>query len=523
MKVILLNIFLFFAFSINAQIKNVHATVETSLVSGAWAADDGAFWVHPTNTDSSLIIGVDKSNDGRLELFNMDGSLHFHTPTGFWMNNVDVRYNVLFDSQRIDVAVSSNTTNGSIDIYKIDPTSRTLINITGNTNVGFNAIYGLALYQDKCADKLYAYVTPKPGNGSVYQFEIIDNGSGEMDAILVRTISFGTMCEGVVIDDVYHKAYIGEEDVALWSVGAKATDPTNLTKVDSVSGPNLDVDIEGLTIYYSSDTTGYLIVCSQYSNYYSVYDRVTNNFIGKFSIVHGIIDDCFYPDGIDVISFGLGSSFSQGAFLSHDFSNDVGNPNYKIVPWQSIADSLGLDISPYNPRNLGSTSILTIKEECLTDSILLYTPDLMNSFSWNNGMSGDSIYVSDTGFYSLSGVTTCGDFIISNSIYIDSFPCDTNSLIDTSVIDTTVATNISSISELNFKVYPNPFREELTVVLGSFKTGFIRLYDVSGKLVKQINIEESQTIVDSNDLTIGVYFIEIQIGERKKVLKLIKR
>lgn len=523
MRLILINIILNLSLSANAQIKGVHATVETPPLSGSWAGDDGAIWVHPTNPDSSCFVGVDKSNDGRVELYNLDGSLHYHSTTGQWTNNVDVRYNVALGGNRVDIVCASVTTCGCLQMFTLDPNTRTLVDVTGNTNVGFSAIYGMSLYQDKCADKLYAYVTPKPADGSVYQFELADNGTGQFDANLVRTMSLNTLCEGLVIDDVHHIAYIAEEDNALWSVGAKATDPTTLTKIDSVSGPNLDVDIEGLTLYYSNDSSGYLIACSQYSNYYSVYDRITNAFIGKFSIVQGVIDDCYYPDGIDVMSYGLGSAFPNGAFLSHDYANDNNqNPNYKIVPWESIADSLGLDISPFNPRNLGSTSSLTIQEECFSDSVLLYTTDLMDTYNWSNGMAGDSIYVMDTGYISLTGLSSCGGAVNSNMIYIDSFPCDTASIVDTSVTDTTIVTNISGNSSLNLKIYPNPFNNQFILDMVAVDEVMLSVFDISGKLVDQFLIEEQLSVINTSKFKKGIYFIEVRSGSEKKILKLIK-
>jgi hypothetical protein len=62
-------------------------------------------------------------------------------------------------------------------------------------------------------------------------------------------------------------------------------------------------------------------------------------------------------DGIDVTNFGLGASFPQGMFVSHDDVNDGANQNHKLVPWQAIANAFSpaLLIDPlFDPRQVGA-------------------------------------------------------------------------------------------------------------------------------------------------------------------------
>ena len=119
--------------------------------------------------------------------------------------------------------------------------------------------------------------------------------------------------------------------------------------VDEI-GTHLTADVEGLTIYYSGDSTGYLIASSQGDNTYAVYKREgENSYIGQFAIVDGnTIDGTSETDGIDVCNMYLGSKFSQGIFVVQDGKNDVGNQNFKAVPWENIASAFNpsLDINP---------------------------------------------------------------------------------------------------------------------------------------------------------------------------------
>ena len=58
--------------------------------------------------------------------------------------------------------------------------------------------------------------------------------------------------------------------------------------VEDEIGTHLTADVEGLTIYYSGDSTGYLIASSQGDNTYAVYKREgENSYIGQFAIVDG--------------------------------------------------------------------------------------------------------------------------------------------------------------------------------------------------------------------------------------------
>jgi 3-phytase len=60
------------------------------------------------------------------------------------------------------------------------------------------------------------------------------------------------------------------------------------------------------------------------------------------------IDGTSETDGIDVCNMYLGANFSQGIFVVQDGRNDVGNQNFKAVPWENIASAFNpsLDINP---------------------------------------------------------------------------------------------------------------------------------------------------------------------------------
>ena len=129
----------------------------------------------------------------------------------------------------------------------------------------------------------------------------------------------------------------------------------------------VQADVEGLTIYYGPDQTGYLLVSSQGNNSFIVLDRLNNEYQGSFSILpNGSIDSVEESDGADVINVPLGPAFPYGLLVVQDGDNeprvmveDEGEleniaSNFKFVSWPSVALSfpspLVVDTRSFNPR-----------------------------------------------------------------------------------------------------------------------------------------------------------------------------
>ncbi len=337
-----------------AQVPEVFATVETDPVpSAADAADDAAIWIHPADPALSLIIGTDKISG--LGVYNLAGQGVQFLPDGM-LNNVDLRYDFPLDGTFADIVCAGNRTDNTIAVYKIHPVTGELENITaGPISVGLNEAYGFCLYRSALSDEYYAFVNDKKGD--VEQWRLLDNGQGLVDATLVRSFSVGSQTEGMVADDELGWLYIGEEDVGIWRYGAepKAGEDRTLVDATDVSG-HLTADVEGLTIYYASDGTGYLIASSQGSNEFVIYQRQPDNeYVMTFAVGEGKINGVTGTDGIDVINGLLGPAFPFGLFVAQDAFNLPDNQNFKLVPWDAIAQAgdtpLTIDTT-WDPRGL---------------------------------------------------------------------------------------------------------------------------------------------------------------------------
>ncbi|HSE71576.1 MAG TPA: phytase [Nocardioidaceae bacterium] len=327
-------------------------TVETDpMPNSGDSADDSAIWVHPTNPSLSTVIGTDKQ--GGIAVYDLSGNELFYY-SGGEINNVDIRYGFPLGGGQVDLVAASNYDNtNSIALWRVDPTTRGLVPVAART-IGIGAeIYGMCMYHSAVDDEFYAFATVR--SGGVQQWRLFDNGSGQVDATRVRSFSLTSITEGCVADDELGHLYVSQEDVGIWKYGAEPGAGTTRTQVDSTSASgNLDADVEGLTIYYGSGGTGYLIASSQGSSDFVVYRREsTNAFVTRFGIVSGAIDGVSVTDGIDVASVPLGSGFPEGVFVAQDNTNTGGNQNFKLVPWGTVArgttPNLTIDTSQ-NPR-----------------------------------------------------------------------------------------------------------------------------------------------------------------------------
>ncbi|MEO0490755.1 MAG: phytase, partial [Cyanobacteria bacterium J06659_2] len=139
--------------------------------------------------------------------------------------------------------------------------------------------------------------------------------------------------------------------------------------IQSIDEDYLVPDLEGLSIYYGADGSGYLIANSQGDSSYAVFNREGDNaYLGSFVVgANGPIDQANESDGLDVINVSLGSAFPNGLLVVQDGANDPQNAveddeelennstNFKLVPWENVAEAfpnpLDIDTTSYDPRN----------------------------------------------------------------------------------------------------------------------------------------------------------------------------
>lgn len=328
--------------------RTVTATVETApVLSAGDAADDPAIWANPVDPSASLVVATDKKSG--ISLYDMQGRLLQHLPDGK-MNNVDLREGFMLDGEPVVLVTASDRTRKAIAIYRLDTAARRLVDVAdGVQPTDQGDPYGLCMYRSARSGKTYVFINDS--NGEKRQWELIDAGNGRVRAERVRDFAFASQAEGCVADDAAGVLYVNEEDVGVWRLDAEPDGGAAMIAVDSVAdNPAIKDDMEGIGLYDLGDGRGYLVASSQGNNSYAVYRREGDQaYLGSFTVIadgQRGIDGISETDGLEVTSANLGPGFEHGAMIAQDGRNVLPGElqNYKYVPWQRIAEVLGLEM-----------------------------------------------------------------------------------------------------------------------------------------------------------------------------------
>jgi 5'/3'-nucleotidase SurE len=373
-------------------------------------SDDPAIWVNPTNADESIVIGTLK--DGGLAVFDLQGQLLQHVlPADFGdirYNNVDLVYGFDLGGTPVDLAVVSDRENDTLAIYKVNPATRQLEDVTANSILetvfgiddGEATVYGLATYKSPVSGKAYAFVTQADGN-QVAQVELRDD-NGKVSAQVVRTLTLpipdggeaaDSQSEGIVVDQELGLLYVAiEGEFGILKFSAEPNGGDGYQIIQPVGADYLVPDLEGLSLYYGAEGKGYLIANSQGDSSYAVFSREgTNEYLGSFVVGdnHGI-DQVNESDGLDVINVPLGSAFPKGLLVLQDGANDPQNvaeddeelennsTNFKFVSWDAVAGAfenpLDIDTTSYDPRHPQVYSLVNgvASGDVTQDSVVLW-------------------------------------------------------------------------------------------------------------------------------------------------------
>jgi 3-phytase len=326
----------------------VGAVVETAPVpSTRDAADDPAIWVDPTDPKRSLILGTDKR--GGLHVYDLYGGEVQSFANGR-QNNVDVLSDVPFRDGTTSIAVTTATRAHTIFVYRIDSTTRRLEHLVSSTIETDLDVEGVCLVRSERTGRIYCFVN---GSGLTSgEPGLVEQHELSFDAIrdrfvseIIRRLDVGSVVEGCVADGAYDSFYVSEETCAVWRYGLEPESGDARQVVDRVGiFGRIRYNAEGITIYSLNARSGYLLVSSQGSNDFTVYDRAPpNEYRGRFHIDgRDAIDAVTHTDGIDACSVALDSRYPSGLLVVQDDDNAGENQNFKLVSFREILDQLGL-------------------------------------------------------------------------------------------------------------------------------------------------------------------------------------
>lgn len=316
----------------------VTASSETVRVAGTGdAADDPALWVAP-DPARSLILGTDKT--AGLYVFDLSGVVRQFLPAGR-LNNVDVRDGFLFEGRAVPLAIATNRTTRTLDMFIIDAETGDVSAPPGATvPLDFEEPYGACLYAAPDGG-FHAGVTDK--EGAFVQLELRMDRDG-FTAIERRRLDLGSIAEGCVFDDRTGDLFIAEENVGIWRYPADPDMGDERTQIAAIDGRDFVADIEGVTIYPEGADGGYLVASVQGDDAYAVFRLPQADYVGRFRVTADPetgVDETTETDGIHVSAAAL-PGFQAGVLIVQDDADDEGGQNFKLVDWAAIARALGL-------------------------------------------------------------------------------------------------------------------------------------------------------------------------------------
>jgi 3-phytase len=302
--------------------------------------DDPAIWVHPEDPAQSLVLGTDKNSDGALYVFDLQGNIvQEKVVRGLrYPNNVDVEYGLMLNGQPADIAVVTERERSMLRIFRLpdlQPLDGGGIPVfEGETGEDWALPMGIALYKRAADSAIFAILSRKhgPETGYLWQYRLSDNGAGGVQAVKVR--AFGAFngkaeIESVAVDDAMGYVYYSDET---WGVHQYHADPERGdAELSSFARSGFREDHEGISIYPTGDTTGYILVSDQQAAQFQVFARE-----GRTHPLLGVIPvSTVESDGSEICPAALGPAFPKGIFVA--MSSDK---TFQYYAWEQLEQLL---------------------------------------------------------------------------------------------------------------------------------------------------------------------------------------
>lgn len=304
--------------------------------------DDPAIWVNPQDPAQSLIIGTDKNENGALYVYDLKGKIiREKVVRGLKRpNNVDVAYGLPLGGKSVDIAVTTERMTHRLRIFSLpgmEPVDNGGIPVfEGESGSEYRDLMGIALYTNP-AGKIYAVVGRKNGPTDrtyLWQYLLEDDGTGQVRASLVR--KFGNFSghkeiEAIAVDNELGFIYYSDEQVGVrkyYADPARGNEELALFATEGFTDDN-----EGISIYKTSDSTGYLLVSDQATGRFKVYSREgSSEDPHDHQLITDIKTSTVESDGSDIASAAFNDDFRHGLFVA--MSDDK---TFQLYRWEDLA------------------------------------------------------------------------------------------------------------------------------------------------------------------------------------------
>lgn len=294
--------------------------------------DDPAIWINPADASKSIIIGTDKDTDGGLYAFDLNGKI-IHKVLGLKRpNNVDIEYGFSLNGKKTDIAAVTERETNKVKFYSL-PELKEVGEISvfeGETERG---PMGISMYKNPQTGDLFVIAGRKSGpkDGYLWQYKLSEK-NGSITGEVVR--KFGKYSglkeiESIAVDDEKGYIYYSDEQFGVHQYYA---DPAKGNEELLVFGQgDFKSDVEGISIYPTSENTGYILVSNQQNDTFNIYLREDP---AKGRIAE-IPVSTLESDGSEVTNVNLGPKFPKGVFVA--MSN---GRVFHLYDWRLIEDRI---------------------------------------------------------------------------------------------------------------------------------------------------------------------------------------
>ena len=310
----------------------------------AFDTDDPAIWINPVDPSQSLIVGTDKDENGGLYVYDLKGKIiKEKTVRGLKRpNNVDIATGLKLGNKLVDIAVVTERMTHKIRIFSL-PDMQPLDNggievYLGETKPMFRDLMGIGLYTSSSGD-IHAIVGRKTGpvDGTyLWQYLLEDDGTGHIKASLVR--KFGSFSgkkeiESIAVDNEAGYVYYSDEQFGIRKYYA---DPAKGNAELALFGTEgFAEDNEGISIYKTSKTEGYILVSDQSANKFKIYSRKGGSGPHDHTLITTVSVSTNQSDGSETVSVPLNEDFKHGLFVA--MSDDR---TFHYYRWEDIAGTM---------------------------------------------------------------------------------------------------------------------------------------------------------------------------------------
>jgi len=283
--------------------------------------DDPAIWVHPTDKSKTLIIGNDKGDNGRIYAFDLNGKIVAKSVPLRHTNNIDVAYGFVHNDKAVDIVAATERFTNKVRILSLPDLQ--LIDDGGLSafdGEDERAPMGIALYTRPSDKACFAIVCTKygPKDGYLWQYRL-SSKHGKLDWEPVR--KFGKFSgkkeiEAIAVDNELGYIYYGDE---MHGIRKYFADPllNNNTEMALFGVKDFKEDIEGISIYKTSPSTGYILVSNQQDNSFNVYRREGDTQNRHYHrLLAKVPASTIESDGSDVTNVNLGNKYPKGLFVA---------------------------------------------------------------------------------------------------------------------------------------------------------------------------------------------------------------